>query len=67
MIDLNELINDLPLKVDGESLKIWREKGNSSWDIAYNVDGNNLKEIVWEQGRTLLDTTQKMLEKLKSK
>lgn len=65
MFDLNTLINDLPLEINKEKLKIWRENGNSSWDIAYNTDGGNLEEIIWEQGETLLEAVQKMLKRLK--
>lgn len=64
MFDLNQLINDLPLEVDGCPLQIWREKGNSSWDVAYNIDSGNLKDIVWEQGFTLLEAVQKMLTRI---
>lgn len=64
MFDLNQLINDLPLEVDGCPLQIWRENGKESWDVAYNTCDNCSKEIVWEQGETLLEAVQKMLKLL---
>lgn len=63
--ELDTLLEKLPLKHDGEVLQIWREKDNS-WDVAYNTDSGNLKPIVWEQGNTLTEAVNKMLDFLRT-
>lgn len=61
-----ELGEMLPLSVDGFCLQIWREKGNESWDIAYNTDSGNLKIMPWEQSNTEADARAKCLIYLKT-
>ena len=64
MNELDLLLDKLPLEIGGHKLQIWREKDNTSWDVAYNTDSGNLEEIVWEQGRYLSEAVDKMLRKL---
>ena len=59
------IIDELPLQVDGHELQIWREKGNSSWDVAYNTDSGNLEPIIWEQARYLSEAVNQMLKRVK--
>lgn len=56
-----EVAEWLPLVVDGENLKIWREKGKDSWDFAYNTDWGNLKKEVWFQHSNLSEAICLML------
>jgi len=65
MNELDLIIDKLPLQVDGHKLQIWREKGNTSWDVAYNTDSGNLRPIVWEQARYLSEAVDQMLKRLK--
>jgi len=64
MTELDLLLDKLPLEVGGHRLQIWREKDDTSWDVAYNIDGGNLEEIVWEQDRYLSGAVEKMLKRL---
>ena len=67
MNELDLIIDKLPLQVDGHKLQIWREKDNTSWDVAYNTDSGNLKPIIWEQARYLSEAVDQMLKRLKIK
>lgn len=62
---LDLIIDKLPLQVDGHKLQIWREKDNTSWDVAYNTDSGNLRPIIWEQARYLSEAVDQMLKRLK--
>jgi hypothetical protein len=46
--------------VNGECLKLWREKPDS-WDVAYNTNAGNLKPMLWKQAETEADARAKML------
>jgi len=35
-----------------------------TYDVAYNTNGSNLEEIVWEQDRYLSGAVEKMLKRL---
>ena len=65
MKDLELLLDKLPLEVSGHRLQIWREKDNTSWNVAYNTDSGNLEPIVWEQARYLSEVVDQMLKRLK--
>ena len=66
MNELDLIIDKLPLEVDGHRLQIWRENGDTSWDIAYNTDAGNLEPIIWEQARYLSEAVDQMLQRLNS-
>ena len=63
--ELDLIIDKLPLEVGGHRLQIWREKDETSWDVAYNTDSGNLEEIVWVQARYLSEAVDQMLKRLK--
>ena len=65
MNELDLIIDKLPLVVDGHRLQIWREKDNTSWDVAYNTDSGNLEPIIWEQARYLSEAVEQMLNRLR--